>query len=103
LNTISSLSNLVQSQLEFLAGNFVADVAGFAVVSDLEGLERHFARIDFVVAAGFGQARIERPYFSSNASRWAMAYLVTLFKCWRVLFQVRLDLVHFLAVLVDVK
>ncbi len=46
-------------EFEFVAVDFVADVAGFAVVGGFEGFEGDFAGFDFLVAAAAGEAGVE--------------------------------------------
>ena len=89
--------------MKFLAGDFVADVAGLAVVGDFERLERNFFGIHFVVAAGFGQARIERGVFREQRFQVSNDVLGEILEVFTSLAEVAFGLFNFLTILVDIK
>lgn len=89
--------------LEFLAGDFVADVAGFAVVGDFERFEGDFFRIDFVVAAGFGEARIERTVFCEQRFQMSDDVFGEVLEVFTSLAEIAFGFFDLFAMLVDVE
>ena len=89
--------------LEFFAANFVADVALLAIVADFERFERDFLRVDFVVAAGFGQARIFGPYFSMQRFDAADDVFREVLQVLAGLGEIGFDLFDLFAMFVDVE
>ena len=89
--------------VEFLAGDFVTDVARLAVVGNLESLEGNFFGVHLVVTARFRQARILRPVLGEQLFEVADHVLGQVLQILPRLRQVILHLLHFLAMLVDVE
>jgi len=90
-------------ELEFLARNLVAHVTAFPIISHLEGLEGDFARVHFVVAAGFREPGILRAVFGQKRFQVSDDVLGQVLEVLAGLSKVGFDLLHLFAVLVDVE
>ena len=99
----NQLVELGTLDFELLAGNFVTDITGLAVVGDFEGFESDFLGIDFVVAAGFREARVERAILRQQCFKMADDILGKVLEIFARLGKVCLNLFHFLTVLVDIE
>ena len=81
----------------------MADIPGFAVIRHFESFERDFFGIDFIVTAGFGQARIKRTVFREQRFQVADDVLGEVLQIFARLVKIAFGLFDFFAMFVDVE
>src|SRR5262249_16418718 len=89
--------------IELITRNLVADVAGFAIVSDLESFERDFFGVHFVVTAGFGQAWIQWAVLGEKAFQMSDDVFGEVLEIFARFAEFAFGFLDLLAMLVDVE